>query len=163
MGNFEDWLAAMPVEDVRNRIAEIERELELLRVLDRKHRQGVRPSTPSPSVAVPAPADSHPPQKMLRTGRGPRLSPERRAILEVIRRNPDGMAPVEVARALGKAPNPIQTNMSRMVQANMIVRVGTGRYQLPPDDATEGAQQSNGSGLMTLDEPSGRDAEAMEP
>lgn len=161
MGNFEDWLAAMPVEDVRRRIGELERELELLRVLDRQHRQEVRPSTPPPSTSVsPAPK---PAQKVPRTGRGHRLSPERAAILDVIRRHPDGMAPVEVARALGKEPNPIQTNLSRMVTAGMIVRVGTGRYRLPPEQPTEGAHTSNGSGTLALDPPSGSDEGAMEP
>lgn len=161
MANFEDWLAAMPVEDVRRRIAQLERELELLRVLDRGYQQEVRPSTPSPSASVPP--THKPAQKVSRVGRGQRLSPERVAILDVIRRNPEGMAPVEVARALGKEPNPIQTNLSRMVQAGMIVRVGTGRYRLPPTEPTEGAHSSNGNGTMTLDQPSGSDVEAMNP
>lgn len=162
MGNFEDWLAAMPVEDVRRRIGELERELELLRVLDRKHRQGSRPSTPSPSTSVP-PAQQPEQKKASGVGRGHRLSPERAAILDVIRRNPEGMAPVEVARALGKEPNPIQTNLSRMVNAGMIVRVGTGRYRLPPEQPTEGTHPSNGNGTMTLDQPSGSEEGAMEP
>ncbi len=63
------------------------------------------------------------------------MSPERQAIIDVIRQNPDGMSPVEVARALGKEPNPIQTNMSRMVKAEMLVRVGHSLYRLPGQSA----------------------------
>jgi hypothetical protein len=157
MGSFEDWLATMPVEDVRHRIADLERELEVMRVLERRHRL----TAPSPSTSMPPPADS-PPVTPPRGARGRRLSPERTAIIDVLRQHPDGMAPVEVASALGKETNPIQTNMSRMTKAGMIVRVGTGQYRLPPTEPTVGTSASP-NGTLLLDEPLGSEGEAMEP
>ncbi len=61
------------------------------------------------------------------------------------------MSPVEVARALGKEPNPVQTNMSRMVKAGMITRVGQALYRVPdqttpPDDSLNSDQNAADSG-----------------
>jgi len=159
MGSFEDWLAAMPVTDVRRRIMELEQELGLMRVLLAQHDQD-RPSEPSSSPVVRERVSS-PAGAARRRGTGSRVSPEREAILNVLREHPDGMSPVGVAREIGKEPNPVQTNMSRMTKAGMIVRVGTGLYRLPPPNPTEGAHTSNGT--LTLDEPSGSEGEAMEP
>jgi len=104
-----------------------------MRLLERRHGDGVRldGSSPSPPMRDQPSTQSPKPQG----GRGYRLSPERQAIIDVIRQNPDGMSPVEVARALGKEPNPIQTNMSRMVKAEMLVRVGHSLYRLPGQSA----------------------------
>jgi hypothetical protein len=161
MGSFEDWLAAMPVKDVRRRIAELEQELGLMRVLLAQHDQGSRPSEPSSSPVVREPVSS-PSGLARRRGRGSRVSPEREAILNVLREHPDGMSPVDVARQIGKEPNPVQTNMSRMTKAGMIVRVGTGQYRLPPTEPTVGTSASP-NGTLLLDEPSGSEGEAMDP
>lgn len=145
MGNFEDWFAAMPVEDVRRRIADLEQELEVMRVLERRHGKGARQVTLS-SARSPRPEITQ--RDVLdRAGRTYRVSPERQAITDVIRQSPDGMSPVEVARALGKEPNPIQTNMSRMTRAGMLVRVGQALYRVPdqitpPDDLLHSAQSA---------------------
>jgi hypothetical protein len=161
MGSFEDWLAAMPVKDVRRRIAELEQELGLMRILLAQHDQGSRPSEPSSSPVVREPVSS-PSGVAPRRGRGSRVSPEREAILNVLREHPDGMSPVGVARQIGKEPNPVQTNMSRMTKAGMIVRVGTGQYRLPSTEPTVGTSASL-NGTLLLDEPSGSEGEAMEP
>jgi Fe2+ or Zn2+ uptake regulation protein len=94
-----------------------------------------------------------------------RLSPEREAILAALSQHADGASPQDIAHALGKPANAVQTNLSRMTEANMVVRVSTGLYRLPPDDPTEGAHTPNGNGhgTLTLDRPSGSEGEAMAP
>jgi DNA-binding transcriptional ArsR family regulator len=174
MGSFEDWLARMPVDDVRQhiaalegKIAELERQADVMRLLVAQHDSAEsRPSAPPPSAVMrrPSPRISDARTRNRRADRrARRLSPEREAILRVLREHPGGMAPVDVAKVLDKAPNAVQTNLSRMTQAEMVVRVGTGLYRLPPADPTEGAHSSNGNGTMTLDQPSGSEGEAMEP
>lgn len=144
--DYESWLAAMPVEGVRHRIATLEqeaagiaREIELLRVLEREHaaRGRLTDRSPSPVVARAAERPVH------ANGRSRRLSPERIEIIELIRQRPEGMSPIEIARALGKDPNPVQTTMSRMSRAGQLLRIGTGQYRLPThvpaDDLLSGA------------------------
>ncbi len=156
--DFESWLAAMPVEDVRGRIAQLERELEVLRLLEQQHRErGRRPdvSRDQPTVAV---ADNHS-SSPSRGGR--RISPGRAAIMRLIAARPDGMVPIEVTRALSVEqgmtlePNAVQTTLSRMVQAGQLVRT-EGRYQLP-HEAPDPPSQPNLASLPTAD------AEVSEP
>jgi hypothetical protein len=136
MDQYEQWLAQMPREGVRQRIAQLERELEILRQLERlpiPSSGGTAPSRPT-SLSPSRPVTASTPTA---SGTGRRkLSPERQAILDAVRERPEGMAPVEVARHLGRDnPNPIQTNMSRMVNAGLLVRVAQGRYQLADQPA----------------------------
>jgi hypothetical protein len=140
MGSFDDWLAAMPVEDVRERIAELERELQVMRLLERRHQE--RSGQGAGSVERRA-------RRTPRGGRGNRLSPEREAILAVVAEYPDSVGPATVARVLHERgmetdTNAVGTNMSRMVRAGQLVRVSQGLYKLPPDNA-EAPTLLNGS------------------
>jgi Fe2+ or Zn2+ uptake regulation protein len=100
----DEWLAQMPVDVVRRRIAEIESELRVLRGVARSRRVALR-----------------------------RLSPQRAAILAILREHPDGTSPQLVTREMNKRGldvdmNAVQTNMSRMVTRGQIRRVGHGIY-----------------------------------
>ncbi len=156
MDGYEAWLQAMPVDDVRHRIAELERELEVMRLLERQHRQQRRPeeqATPPTTGSVHMPS-----------GRARRMSPEREAIVAVLQEHPEGASPAEVASALGKEQNPIQTNMSRMVKAGQLERVEQGRYKLPPTIQTDAPQQEGRAVLDAFQPaPSGSEVEAMKP
>jgi len=155
--DFQAWLAAMPAGEVRRRIGELEqqiaglqREADLMRVLLTRH--GDSATTPEP----PAPRAGA--RRRVR-----RLSPERSAIIAELGQHPSGASPNDIAHALGKPPNAVQTNLSRMTEAGMVERISTGRYRLPPSHPTGGAPVSNGNGTLTLDKPSGSEGEAMEP
>lgn len=165
MEDFQAWLAAMPVADVRRRIVDLEqqiaqlgREAEVMRLLlAQRGDDEFRPPEPSPSPGVRV-------GRSAAKRRGRRLSPEREAILRVLSDYPDGASPQDIARRLDKDANPIQTNLSRMTHAEMVERIGTGLYRLPPTHPTEGVLPSpNGNGTLTLDRPSGSEGEAMEP
>jgi predicted Rossmann fold nucleotide-binding protein DprA/Smf involved in DNA uptake len=125
MSQYDDWLAAMPIDEVHARIAELERELELLRSLEQKRENARRDLILRAAIA-----------ERNRTAHGGkrrrRLSPERTAIVELIAKNPDGMSPDDVARGVGMSPNAAQTNLSRMQQAGIVQRVAQGLYRLPP-------------------------------
>jgi hypothetical protein len=140
MSSYKEWLAAMPVKDVRGRIAELEKELEVLRLLDRQHRQQNREGT-----------------KIGHTVRRRSLSPERTAIIELIRSDPEGLSPSDVAQALGLSTNAAQTTLSRMVQANQLVRVEQGRYRLPAHvpaaDVLSGTEGGSDNGNGEANEP----------
>lgn len=157
MDGYEAWLQAMPVDAVRHRIAELERELEVMRLLERQHRQRRRPEVQT--ATPPTTGSVHMP-----SGRARRMSPEREAIVAVLHEHPEGASPAEVASALGKEQNPIQTNMSRMVKAGQLERVEQGRYKLPPTTQTD-TRQPEGPEVQGAFPPasSGSEGEAMEP
>jgi hypothetical protein len=142
MDSLDAWLAAMPVKDVQERIKVLERELEVLRTLERQHRQ--RAGAPEPPQPVPARfygGGKAVPVGKKRARR--RVSPERTAIIEVLREHPEGMSPRDITAALQERggtsdQNAIQTLLSRMSTAEppQVVRVEYGRYQLPSPDTT---------------------------
>ena len=143
MDSFDGWLAAMPVADVQRQIAEIEdkmadlaRRADVLRLLVAQRNEHVHAASPPSASAVPLTADW--PNLVLAHGRvGRRSSPERANILRILGQRPDGASIQAIADALGKAVNPVSTNLSRMTQAGMIERIGTGLYRLPPGPPTE--------------------------
>lgn len=149
MDSLDAWLAAMPVKDVQERISVLERELEVLRTLARQHQQRAATVSTSRAAAPLRPfgggqgvpgGPSGVKQKRVR-----KLSRERRAIIDLLRQNPDGMSPSEVTAGLQGDQNAIQTLLSRMAAADppQVVRVEYGRYRLPSQDAT--VSLSNGS------------------
>jgi hypothetical protein len=134
MDSLDTWLAAMPVQDVDRRIRELERELEVLRVLKRRHDEREQVTAPLRRMQEAGidPLGAIRPKKRAR-----RLSPERAAILRLIRDNPTGMSPAEVTAGLQQQgvdadQNAIQTTMSRMARDEQLLRVEHGRYKLPP-------------------------------
>ncbi len=136
MDRFEAWLAAMPVQEVRDRIdtlrarqAALQRELDVLLLLEQRHVGQSRPDALTPSSAMPVLKIPNPDTDHVKRER--KLSPERAAIIESIRQNPEGLSPVEIARRLDKEPNPIQTTLSRMARVGQVHRVGQGLYRLP--------------------------------
>src|ERR1017187_7893719 len=122
----------MPVGDVKERIAELERELAVLRLLEQRHRQT---APPNPAAQIDR---SRPPERpevlagrlIERQQRRRRVSPERQAIIDLLQKNPNGVSPSDVSRALDTSPHAAQTNLSRMVQAGMVQRVEQGLYRL---------------------------------
>ncbi|MGD1057075.1 MAG: MarR family transcriptional regulator [Solirubrobacteraceae bacterium] len=122
MNAYEQWLAAMPVDEVRARIAELERELDALRALEYQQQQAHNLRLYRAAVA----------ERVQQGKRRRRLSPERMAIIDLIKKNPDGVSPDDVARAIGMTHNAAQTNLSRMQQAGVVQRVAQGLYKLPP-------------------------------
>lgn len=131
MDSLAAWLAAMPVEAVQARIRELETELAGLRTLERQHKTRNRQEQVTDSRAVTTQA----PQSRRR------LSPQREAILEVIAQHPDGVGPAHVWRTLVEGgmeieSNAVQTNMSRMVQAGLIRRLGQGLYTVASNTPT---------------------------
>jgi hypothetical protein len=121
MTAYEAWLAAMPVEDVDERIAELERELQVLRLLKRRRAAAVHGEHVAEQAKPVLPLPR----------RKRRLSPEREAIVMLIAKNPEGVSPADVSRALEVSPNAAQTNLSRMQEAGMVQRVAQGLYRLP--------------------------------
>ena len=164
--DFQAWLAAMPAGEVRRRIGEIEqqitglqREADLMRILLARH--GGSPTSPEPPESARGAHTELVAQRARRRAR--RLSPEREAILAALGEHADGASPHDIAHALGKPANAVQTNLSRMTEAGMVERISTGRYRLPPNHPTEGAPASSSNGTLLLDRPSGSNGEAMEP
>lgn len=155
MDKLDAWLQAMPVDDVRARIAELERELARLRLL--------LAEVPKPAPK-PTKATASAPRRKAAPGRkrSRRLSPERQAILAIVREHPNGVAPADVARRLGKHGGTVQAAMWRMANDQQLVNVN-GLYGLPPTTATEDAGPSNGNATMPLDQSSGSEVEAMNP
>lgn len=153
MDRLDAWLQAMPVEDVRARIGELERELARLRLLladaPEPARKRAKATAPRPKAANGR-------------KRARRLSPERKAILAVVREHPGGVAPADVARRLGKHNGTVQAAMWRMANDEQLVSAD-GLYRLPPTTATEDAVPSNGNATMPLDQSSGSEVEAMNP
>jgi len=159
--DFEAWRAAMPVEGVRARKAQlradrdsIDQELALLDLLEQTytlhvHTEDTEPHRPEPeshsqpvSVNGNGNGNGHDgerfsPRIVELPQRKRRLSPERAAIIRLIEQNPQGMSPTDVWRRLtadGDATvkqNAVQTTMGRMVQAGQLLRVEQGRYRLP--------------------------------
>src|SRR3954452_8558979 len=111
MGSYEAWLAAMPIDDVRRRIGQLERELDVLKLLEAQHH-GARDRPVRLSDSDPVPPVVQQPAFSTR-----RLSPQRMAIIRLIRDHPHGLGPNDVAQQLGVEPNAAQTTMSRMVSA----------------------------------------------
>ena len=141
MDSYQAWLAQMPRKGVRERIAALEQELTLLRQLEqlavsptdgppaRPEPEGADPDMEEIPVATPG-ANGDPVKRW-------RLSPERRDILRVVASSPRGLSPTEVAHQLGREDsNAVGTNMSRMVQAGLLTRVGQGQYTLPANAAS---------------------------
>lgn len=158
MDRLDAWLQAMPVDDIRARISELERELARLRLL-----LADAPKAASKSATVTAPVAR--PKAARGRKRARRLSPERQAILAIVREHPNGVAPADVARRLGKHGGTTQAAMWRMATQStpaQLVNVG-GVYQLPPTTATDDAVPSNGNATMPLDQSSGSEVEAMNP
>jgi len=150
MDSYEAWLAAMPVGGVQERIGELEQELAVLRLLARKRGQAV--GEPPTSTVIQQPNVSGHPV----TGR---MSPVREAIAAQVATatDPDGASPAEVARALGKSQNSVQTAMSRMMQAGQLVKGGPRRYKLPSTTSADAPEAD------TPPPQSGSGVEAMEP
>lgn len=144
MDELNAWLASMPRGAVRARIAQLERELEVLRVLQQQH--ATQPRQAPASQRSPDAAITQTVSTLVSAGR--RLSRQRQAIIDVMRGRPDGTSPNEIARALDMAPNAVQTNLSRMTQAGLVVRMGQGRYRLPED---EGPPEPDGFVLPTTE------------
>jgi len=143
MQDFDGWLAAMPVPDVRRQIAkleqgiaELERQADVLRVLLAQHPG----DGPKPQRA-PARTTRSGTTEIIRRGRDARRrSPQRDAILGVLRERPHGASPQEIATLLDKDDtNSVGTNLSRMAKTGMVIRVSTGLYKLPPTTSTEAA------------------------
>jgi hypothetical protein len=168
--DFQAWLDAMPVGELRaqrkeleRRKAEIDAEMEVLRVLERRYAARTGQPTP-PTLSPPA-------QVLEAVGRatdavaratGAALTPERRAIVDIVRVCGGAASPQQVSDELnraGKDTNPaaVQTTMSRMVDRGQLARGDRrGLYTLPGDTPSEpeplalaGTQQSNGNGAVT--------------
>jgi len=125
MDSYEAWLAAMPVDDVRRRIAQLEQELAGLRALVVQKEQRAPAPEPRRHVITGAQLARH-----------RKLSRERKLILDVVQGHPDGASPRAVAEALRERglnvrDNAVQTNMGRMVEAGQLVRLDKGRYRIP--------------------------------
>ncbi len=71
------------------------------------------------------------------------VSPERKAILDVLRDHPEGMSPVQVAAALGKTGkkdrDTIRQTMGRMVEDGQLERQGK-NYVLPTDSQQQSSE-----------------------
>jgi hypothetical protein len=93
------------------------------------------------------------------------MSPQRAAIVEIVSEHPDGVAPADVARRLGKPGGTVQAAMWRMANDEQLVSVG-GIYKLPPTIPTDEERQARRKELadaQSLPFPEGSEAEAMEP
>jgi len=163
MDPYRAWLAQMPRESVRKRIAEIEKQIEelpkelaFLRKLDEmsvpdsgraiaRAVEKARASDAQPADPV-AEAEA---EGAERPRRRRKLSPVRRDLLEAVGRlGPGGASPVEVSRATGKELALVQKTMSRMARAGQLVRVGHSQYDVPRLDADAtllGESSSNGT------------------
>ena len=134
MDQYEAWLSQMPVQGVRQRIAQLEQELAFLRQLEWLREQTTRSVSPTDTPSSLPVDQTSTPDTPPSNDRRRRLSPERKAIIEVIRQQPAGMSPFDVAQLLGRSDaNAVQTNMSRMARAGQLLRVEQGRYRLPPN------------------------------
>jgi len=154
MSGLDAWLAAMPVRELQERIRKLEGELDALRALEQAAslRGAPQPaaapvpaSEPSPAPATPSP---DPDVEGARAVSHRRLSRERRMIIQMLQRYPNGAGPHDIGEALRQQgvsmqDNAVQTNMSRMVKAGQLVRVEQGRYRLPSPNST--ASLLNGS------------------
>ena len=146
MSSYEAWLAAMPRDGVRQRIAQLEQEIAVLRVLERS----------APAVATGPARDQAPTPARTAKRKGSRaMSPARLAIRDYVgQQGPDGAAPSEAAAALALSPNAAQTAMWRMEKVGQLAKAGPRRYKLPPESSTEEPADAA---------PSGSEGEAMEP
>ncbi len=145
MDDFQQWLAEMPVAGVRQRIAQLERELEILRLLEKQHREA-KPSVAPKAPEAPPVAHSSAKGKVRLRPRA--MSPQRVAIREIVRAHPEGIGPAQVASEMRRrgteiSDNAAQTNMSRMVERGMLIRAEQGLYKLPYPKAEAGS--SNGA------------------
>ncbi|MEA2370905.1 MAG: hypothetical protein QOH12_1299 [Solirubrobacteraceae bacterium] len=126
MNGYEDWLAAMPVADVKRQLSELERKADVLRVLLAQRNNAT--ITPPPVKTL-----GHRPSTMRGHGR-------RDKILKALRGHVNGLTTAEIAAAAGNGPedmNSVLTALSRMSTAGIIERVHKGRYRLPPNPATD--------------------------
>jgi hypothetical protein len=107
-----DWLAAMPVDEIDARLAEIEAEARMLRAV----RKALVPETG-----------------------GGRDYPGsyRKDIVAVLRDNDREMGPREIKDRLGidASDNSIHTTLSRMAAAGQVKRTQTGKYRAPDSSA----------------------------
>jgi len=145
---YQAWLAQMPREFVRKRMAEIKqqledlpRELEFLQKLDALPVPGPGQAQRSVPQETPARETPRPPVAARQAGsdterprRRRKLSQERQAILEAVRRLRPDAGPADVARETGQELAAVQKTMSRMARAGQLVRAGYSRYDVPADD-----------------------------
>lgn len=66
-----------------------------------------------------------------------RRSKARTAICELIRTEPHGMTPMQVAKALDKNPNTTKALMGKMAQGGDLLSIGGGLYVVPPHQGSE--------------------------
>jgi hypothetical protein len=140
---FEEWLGAMSLYELDSHIQEAEERLRFLKQA-RELRLRMVPPPASKLSAVPEPP------KPRRTRK---LSPQRVAIIDVMRHKPGGMSPKQIGDALevhgkGMGGNALQTSLTRMVRQGLLTRPGPATYELAPhvaslkeDDADKGGQE----------------------
>ena len=127
--NLNTWLTAMPAEgEVDERIAALEREIELLRTVKRLRALSPTPDGDEPAVDESA-QNGHVSLEVLRK----RLSSERVQILRAIVAHPNRRASIpEVAKSTEGNRKNVGSNMQRMVSAELLVRLDRGLYALTP-------------------------------
>jgi hypothetical protein len=62
------------------------------------------------------------------SGREFRMSEERKAVVEVLRQNREPMTPAAIASALGKKPVNVRVLLGKMLAADEIARLASGKY-----------------------------------
>jgi len=160
---YRAWLAQMPRKFVRERIGELEKELTLLRELDRLPVPGFSQAIESAAEKAPA-SETRPAASGATTDRGERprrrrkMSQERVAIIDAVGRLRPDAGPAEVAEMTGQELSAVQKTMSRMARDGQLVRLGYRRYDLPPpDDAgatlLNGSDESSATGDRGGDQP----------
>lgn len=143
MKTLDGWLADMPSSaEVDQRIAERERELQLLRVV----RDMAKQRETGKSAAIPMPngngnGNGNGQVRLIDTPTHidpSRISDERRMILRAMLGCQGATAgPAKVEARLRRTGfrggvKPIQTNMGRMEKIGLLERLGKGRYRVPP-------------------------------
>jgi hypothetical protein len=147
MSSYQEWLAAMPTDEIDKRVSQLEGELRVLKQLQALARGNPPLTVRGPRIAE---VDRRPRIVATAPGQG-RMTPERAAIVDVLRSAPTGLSTAQVVRRLeragqSKSSTAVAANMSRMVKFGMLERVEQGRYQLPSPTPAAGLLNGHGGG-----------------
>jgi hypothetical protein len=139
---LEAWLAQMPKpQEIDEEIAELERKLELLRVVKEAANGGAPAPTGRKGNGRNGNGHSQGALPDMTTIDPMRISAERREILEVMVTCPGLTAGATLVQKKLKARGrvidvkPIQTNLGRMYKIGLLERVKKGRYRVLPHAA----------------------------